>query len=681
MTFVSLLIVASGVALVVYAQGSYDLSWWTTDGGGGYSSGGSYTVHGTAGQAEAGLSHIGGDYTVTGGFWVFGEGQLPTPTTRPSPTWTTEPSATRTAPASPTNTVRPGPTDTFTPGPSPTDTDTAEPGPSDTPTAGPGPSETPTPDSGPTNTPSPAPYPYRVYLPYAKQATNKPDVAFDCFVFTEGQLALNVANVGATSLPDKQFRLQLYVDGVKTLNTSIDPKRHSVREPGRSTALHVPMRPGWLESGHTLRAVVDATDVLDEDDESNNEMTFSFAKAPQLTITKPTVYSGTGLAIAAAGRQVDFEVVAQDVAPSLVELMVDDEPGARASGPGPYKLSFAVPDSWRERDFQACARARVGDAKICSPWVSLRAVKLSEDFDRRAGEYFLEMALGADFMGEHFFRTNRFVSDPVFYFANGRGTKGEADVKRLLKEAVTYYTAGKYEARFRSQTSPPADPNSVVTITFTNTSRGEALPRRANHGNGGAIAITGGNIKLSSSFLTGVDEWNLGVPPHELGHVMIGHGNHTALPSSLMSQGGRSIQPYERAAWHLLYQLPLGTDLDSLTSAGVITPEMLDVRPAIIRTYVRSQWPSGPNLQGKVGQELYLYGTRLQYKFGCGTSLEFPDPVVRFNGALASVSTEHSISPTCNTIVVTVPQGATTGPLTVSAYGRTSDPVQFTVLP
>jgi hypothetical protein len=47
----------------------YDVSWWTVDGGGTTnSSGGSYTLGGTAGQPDAGVL-TGGDYTLAGGFW------------------------------------------------------------------------------------------------------------------------------------------------------------------------------------------------------------------------------------------------------------------------------------------------------------------------------------------------------------------------------------------------------------------------------------------------------------------------------------------------------------------------------------------------------------------------------------------------------------------------------------
>ncbi len=47
---------------------SYDLSWFTIAGGGGTSTGGTYTVSGTIGQSDAG--HMsGGSYTLDGGFW------------------------------------------------------------------------------------------------------------------------------------------------------------------------------------------------------------------------------------------------------------------------------------------------------------------------------------------------------------------------------------------------------------------------------------------------------------------------------------------------------------------------------------------------------------------------------------------------------------------------------------
>lgn len=49
---------------------TYDLSWWTVDGGGyTFSTGGSYVLGGTVGQPDAGLMS-GGAYSLSGGFWV-----------------------------------------------------------------------------------------------------------------------------------------------------------------------------------------------------------------------------------------------------------------------------------------------------------------------------------------------------------------------------------------------------------------------------------------------------------------------------------------------------------------------------------------------------------------------------------------------------------------------------------
>ena len=51
------------------ADGGYDLSWWTVDGGGQtFSSDGRYSLGGTAGQPDAGILE-GGGYTLVGGFW------------------------------------------------------------------------------------------------------------------------------------------------------------------------------------------------------------------------------------------------------------------------------------------------------------------------------------------------------------------------------------------------------------------------------------------------------------------------------------------------------------------------------------------------------------------------------------------------------------------------------------
>src|ERR1039458_8824272 len=55
------------MALMAHAQ-SYNVDWYTIDGGGGTSTGGVYSVTGTIGQPDAGYMS-GGNYTLQSGFW------------------------------------------------------------------------------------------------------------------------------------------------------------------------------------------------------------------------------------------------------------------------------------------------------------------------------------------------------------------------------------------------------------------------------------------------------------------------------------------------------------------------------------------------------------------------------------------------------------------------------------
>ncbi len=62
------------LTLPVLAQSgsTYDLSWNTTDGGGGQSIGGVFSLIGTVGQVDAGAMSAG-NLTLLGGFWTGGE--------------------------------------------------------------------------------------------------------------------------------------------------------------------------------------------------------------------------------------------------------------------------------------------------------------------------------------------------------------------------------------------------------------------------------------------------------------------------------------------------------------------------------------------------------------------------------------------------------------------------------
>ena len=69
LVFTMLLVLTMFVSGTALAVNSYDLSWWTVDGGGGSSSGNGYTLNATLGQPDVGTVANGGVYTLAGGFW------------------------------------------------------------------------------------------------------------------------------------------------------------------------------------------------------------------------------------------------------------------------------------------------------------------------------------------------------------------------------------------------------------------------------------------------------------------------------------------------------------------------------------------------------------------------------------------------------------------------------------
>jgi len=67
--FALFLSMLSLVSLNAAAQ-SYSIDWYKIAGGGGTSTGGTYTVSGTIGQPDASSAMTGGNYSITGGFWA-----------------------------------------------------------------------------------------------------------------------------------------------------------------------------------------------------------------------------------------------------------------------------------------------------------------------------------------------------------------------------------------------------------------------------------------------------------------------------------------------------------------------------------------------------------------------------------------------------------------------------------
>jgi len=61
---------AAVVAVATANAGDFDLTWFTIDGGGGYSAGAAFELEGTIGQPDASYALTGGGFELTGGFWA-----------------------------------------------------------------------------------------------------------------------------------------------------------------------------------------------------------------------------------------------------------------------------------------------------------------------------------------------------------------------------------------------------------------------------------------------------------------------------------------------------------------------------------------------------------------------------------------------------------------------------------
>jgi len=68
MSLSCVIVLVLGAGSSAFGQ-SFDLSWYTVDGGGGTSVGGSFELSGTIGQPDAGVPMTGGNFELTGGFW------------------------------------------------------------------------------------------------------------------------------------------------------------------------------------------------------------------------------------------------------------------------------------------------------------------------------------------------------------------------------------------------------------------------------------------------------------------------------------------------------------------------------------------------------------------------------------------------------------------------------------
>jgi len=67
-----ILLTAVCIVTISVCLANYSIDWYTIDGGGATSTGGTYTITGTIGQPDAGYSYQG-EYYLAGGYWTFAD--------------------------------------------------------------------------------------------------------------------------------------------------------------------------------------------------------------------------------------------------------------------------------------------------------------------------------------------------------------------------------------------------------------------------------------------------------------------------------------------------------------------------------------------------------------------------------------------------------------------------------
>ncbi|HXC35230.1 MAG TPA: hypothetical protein VNV43_05105 [Candidatus Acidoferrales bacterium] len=69
--FIILSVLAALLLAATARAQNYSINWYKVAGGGGTSTGGTYSLSGTIGQPDASTPMTGGNYSLTGGFWAF----------------------------------------------------------------------------------------------------------------------------------------------------------------------------------------------------------------------------------------------------------------------------------------------------------------------------------------------------------------------------------------------------------------------------------------------------------------------------------------------------------------------------------------------------------------------------------------------------------------------------------
>ena len=329
------------------------------------------------------------------------------------------------------------------------------------------------------------------------------------------------------------------------------------------------------------------------------------------------------------------------------------------------------------------------------------------------GEYFAEMFLYRG-LNDAVQATSRMIASPAVYLNAADADKTIArEIAQILPTLITEMTGGVLTAEAVLSGDKPTD-RPVIEFMFGNTSGAVCVGGHTRDGN----TITAGTITCDEALINNAAGYTDGKKTigrtmrHELGHILTDTA-HSGMAGSIMAYNTASnMQPlgfpeFELNAWTSLYQHDAGTTVSQLEAAGTLTAAHLDPPPYVIQTrihkpnpYFNSDGTSRDNPseaiqaimfndtdRGAVGFHIRIEGNRFPFRWGCSQT-PTTIPTVSFGGVVATgVSFEQpagndtasGAERACPSLIATIPAGAVSGKLTVTARGLVSNELDFEI--
>lgn len=325
-------------------------------------------------------------------------------------------------------------------------------------------------------------------------------------------------------------------------------------------------------------------------------------------------------------------------------------------------------------------------------------------------EYFIEMFLHDGDDGA-ITATKRMTADPVVWRdPQLQDSAIGSYASDVILQGVTEMTGGRLSASLVAGSQPPLGTTTAPAIQIRldpyqsasacSTENWPVLPGKG---------LAGGIIWCGADFLATTDpDYLTTLLKHELGHILA-LTIHSGMTQTIMSYNGigATLPSFELEAWQLLYQLPDETTWETIMARPEFAPRHANPPPTIAystlvdpdpwytadgRRRPRGDRIEDPENKGAPGNKIKILGNRHFFAWGCH-SRNISYPTVTIAGLEAAIEplnlpekvysaeNPYDYFNPCPALLVTIPEGATSGPLIITlANGLQSNAVPFTVL-